>query len=119
MVGRSSEGDASASVPRRRCVACRSSVPASELVRIVWSVELAGPAVGRTLPGRGAWVHPVPGCLHALRPADLARAFRRAVTLTQVAGLVAHLVPSLVGQPESDPAASPLEATASRRSGDG
>jgi predicted RNA-binding protein YlxR (DUF448 family) len=118
-VGRSTDADTLASVPRRRCVACRSSVPASELLRIGWSVEVAGPAFGRTLPGRGAWVHPVSGCLQALCPADLARAFRRAVTSTQVVGLVAHLVSPLVGRAESGPAASPLESTASRRSGDG
>ena len=118
-MGRLTDADTSASVPRRRCVACRSSVPASELLRIGWSVEVAGPAVGRTLPGRGAWVHPVSGCLQALCPADLARAFRRTVTSTQVAGLVTHLVPPLVGRLESGPAASPLKSTASRRSGDG
>ncbi len=94
-------------------------MPATELVRIAWSVEMAGPEVGRTLPGRGAWVHSVPDCLDALRPSDLAKAFRRAVTTEQIAGLVARLVVHPVSGPAGDPGALPLKSTATRHTGDG
>jgi len=75
--------------PTRRCVACRTSTSTAGLIRIVWSEGAGGPVMGRTLPGRGAWLHPFPDCLSGLRPGDLARAFRRPVTAGQVAALLA------------------------------
>ena len=78
--------------PRRRCVACRASVPNCDLLRIAWPTGAAGPAVGRTLFGRGAWVHPVPTCLGALCPQNLSRAFRRKVTSSQMADLLISLM---------------------------
>ena len=78
--------------PRRRCVACRASAPTSDLLRIAWPTGATGPAVGRTLFGRGAWVHPVPSCLGALCPQDLSRAFRRKVTSSQMADLLTGLM---------------------------
>ncbi len=77
--------------PRRQCVACRASVSTGDLLRIAWPVGAAGPAVGRTLSGRGAWVHPVPDCVGALCPGDLSRAFRRKVTPSQMADLLIGL----------------------------
>ena len=77
--------------PRRRCVACRASVSTGDLLRIAWPAGAAGPAVGRTLPGRGAWVHPVPTCVGALCPGGLSRAFRRKVTPSQMADLLIGL----------------------------
>ena len=78
--------------PRRRCVACRASVPTSDLLRIAWPAGATSPAVGRTLFGRGAWVHPVPTCVGALCPGDLSRAFRRKVTSSQMADLLISLM---------------------------
>jgi len=84
--------------PRRRCVACRNSAPADGLVRIAWPAGAPCPAVGRTLPGRGAWVHPVPACLDALRPGDLARALRRSVTAADLDGLaLSRVLPADTG----------------------
>ena len=82
-------GDAASerSGPRRRCVACRASAPTGDLLRIAWPAGAAGPAVGRTLSGRGAWVHPVSTCVGVLCQGDLSRAFRRKVTPTQMADL--------------------------------
>lgn len=77
--------------PRRRCVVCRASVPTGDLLRIAWPAGAAGPAVGRTLSGRGVWVHPVPICVGALCPGDLFRAFRRKVTPSQMADLLIGL----------------------------
>ncbi|WP_082518957.1 YlxR family protein [Leifsonia sp. Leaf336] len=60
----------------RTCVGCRSRAPRSSLLRVVLrnSEVVADPSA--TLPGRGAWLHPVDECL------DLAltrRAFGRAL----------------------------------------
>ncbi|WP_295123722.1 YlxR family protein [uncultured Leifsonia sp.] len=60
----------------RTCVGCRSRAPRSSLLRVVLrnSEIVADPSA--TLPGRGAWLHPVDECL------DLAltrKAFGRAL----------------------------------------
>ncbi|HVE63528.1 MAG TPA: YlxR family protein [Mycobacteriales bacterium] len=63
----------------RTCVGCRVRAPKSELLRVV---AVDGDAVidaGRRLPGRGAHLHPDPGCLAlALRRKALPRALRYA-----------------------------------------
>ncbi|HSK27136.1 MAG TPA: YlxR family protein [Jiangellales bacterium] len=74
-----------ASTPLRTCVGCRERASKSELLRVVAAGAGAGPggpAVvpdprGR-LPGRGAYLHPVPRCLDL---AERRRAFPRALRL--------------------------------------
>lgn len=63
-------------VPVRTCVGCRQRVLNGELLRVV---AVAGRLVvdeRRRLPGRGAWLHPTPGCL---AKAERKRAFPRAL----------------------------------------
>lgn len=68
--------------PVRTCVGCRQRAPASALLRIVAVTEPAGPRLVpdpmRSLPGRGAHLHPDPACL-AL--AERRHAFGRALRL--------------------------------------
>jgi len=62
--GGSSGGKAARTLPQRTCVACRTTRPKRELVRVVrsplgeLSVDLRGKA-----PGRGAYLDPDAGCL--------------------------------------------------------
>jgi predicted RNA-binding protein YlxR (DUF448 family) len=69
---------ASRRVPLRTCVGCRRVTTPDELVRLVADAE-GRVLVGRTLPGRGAWLcRGSRGCLEAaLRRGKLARALRR------------------------------------------
>ena len=75
--------------PERPCIACRAIWPAGKMVRLAWPEGAAGPRVARTAPGRGAWLHPTDACLEALRVSDLARAFRRPVTVDYLRSIVA------------------------------
>ncbi|MDP9392997.1 MAG: YlxR family protein [Actinomycetota bacterium] len=66
--------------PLRTCVGCRVRAATSDLLRAVVSEVDGAPSVvpdhrGR-LPGRGAWVHPVPSCLDL---AERRRAYPRAL----------------------------------------
>ena len=97
--------------PVRTCIGCRKRVPASELLRFV-AVETGVdqlslvPDPARRRPGRGAHLHPGPGCF-AL--AQRRRAFGRSLRVTGVVdtGELAEaliqdepeLAPSAVGQP--------------------
>lgn len=73
-------------VTERTCVGCRGTGAPEELLRLVLGpdgevvADLAGGAFGR-----GAWVHPRPGCLHAAVPRGLERALRGKVTTTALA----------------------------------
>jgi uncharacterized protein len=64
--------------PTRTCIGCRTTCPASELVRLCVRedrVELAAAS-----HGRGAWLHPRAACLEAaVRGRAFSRAFRRSV----------------------------------------
>lgn len=65
--------------PVRTCVGCRATGPRSALLRVVAVTESAVVLVvdvNRTMPGRGAWLHPDPGCLEK---AERRRAFGRAL----------------------------------------
>ncbi|MCH9641498.1 MAG: YlxR family protein [Actinomycetia bacterium] len=70
--------------PVRTCIGCRNRELAVELLRVVaddggtghWAVTVD---TARTLPGRGAWLHPDPECLRA---AIRRRAFGRALRIT-------------------------------------
>ncbi|TSD96107.1 YlxR family protein [Skermania sp. ID1734] len=54
--------------PVRTCVGCRERALAVELLRVVARAAVDGYAVvpdpQRRLAGRGAWLHPDPGCLN-------------------------------------------------------
>jgi hypothetical protein len=60
----------------RTCIGCRSRAPRSSLLRVVaqQSVLVVDPSA--TLPGRGAWLHPVDECIEL---AIKRRAFGRAL----------------------------------------
>ena len=63
--------------PIRTCVGCRVRAPASGLLRVVAVDGALAPDPGRRLPGRGAWLHPVPECLsRAERRSAFPRALR-------------------------------------------
>ncbi|QTE30586.1 YlxR family protein [Pengzhenrongella sicca] len=70
--------------PVRTCVGCRSQGSRSVLHRVV--ATDCGPGeipvlvidTGRSLPGRGAWLHPDPSCLEL---AERRRAFPRALRI--------------------------------------
>ena len=70
--------------PVRSCVVCRGKGERGALLRMV--ADEAGRLrldARRTMPGRGAWVHPSSGCISGLsrRPDALGRALRRKVVL--------------------------------------
>ena len=81
----SSGAGAPAPRPVRTCIGCRDCTAAAELLRVVVARDSAGQSVEvvpdprRCLPGRGAWVHPEPGCV-AL--AERRRAFGRALRVS-------------------------------------
>ncbi|GAB88806.1 YlxR family protein [Gordonia rhizosphera] len=55
--------------PVRMCVGCRRRAAATDLVRVVARREPDPPAVvvdlAKTMPGRGAWLHPRRDCVSA------------------------------------------------------
>ncbi|HET6636732.1 MAG TPA: YlxR family protein [Streptomyces sp.] len=62
--------------PERTCVGCRERAAKTDLLRVVSDDGRCVPDLRGTLPGRGAYVHPVQTCV------DLAvrrRAFQRAL----------------------------------------
>ncbi|MCK8680390.1 MULTISPECIES: YlxR family protein [Streptomyces] len=63
--------------PERTCIGCRERAAKSDLLRIVLIEGGCAPDPRGTLPGRGAYVHPVPVCLDlAVRRRAFPRAFR-------------------------------------------
>src|SRR5262249_582653 len=79
--------------PMRTCTGCRTTAPQRELVRLAFD----GPRLvidrserGR-LPGRGAYVHPRPGCVTG---AGLSRSLRRRVSAADVSRIVSQMSPS-------------------------
>ncbi|MCY7344361.1 MAG: YlxR family protein [Pseudonocardia sp.] len=61
----------------RTCVGCRTRSPADGLLRVVAVHGVLTPDPRRRLPGRGAWLHPVSGCLdRAERRSAFPRALR-------------------------------------------
>jgi len=63
----------------RTCLGCRQRAPRSSLVRVVARDGRVAVDAAARLPGRGAWVHPDPGCVAA---AVRKRAFGRALRTT-------------------------------------
>jgi predicted RNA-binding protein YlxR (DUF448 family) len=68
-------------------VGCRSRRPQDDLLRVIARSD-GTLEVGRTLPGRGAWVCPVPECLDL---AERRKAFGRALKQDLTAGAVPAL----------------------------
>ncbi|MFB7246266.1 DUF448 domain-containing protein [Streptomyces populi] len=63
--------------PERTCVGCRERAAKGDLLRIVAVEGACVPDHRGTLPGRGAYVHPVPACLDlAVRRRAIPRALR-------------------------------------------
>ena len=61
----------------RTCVGCRSRAPRSSLLRVVARNSELVVDPSATLPGRGAWLHPVDECLDiALKRRAFGRALR-------------------------------------------
>lgn len=78
--------------PVRSCLGCRRRVPRSDLIRVVRDPggEATFDVTGR-LPGRGAYVHPSPSCLDALREPALAHVLRAPARLAPPAARRAEL----------------------------
>ena len=65
----------------RTCLGCRQRAPRSSLVRVVARDGRVAVDAAARLPGRGAWVHPDPGCVAAaVRKRAFGRALRVAIT---------------------------------------
>lgn len=63
--------------PVRTCVGCRVRTVKSDLLRLVVVEGVIVPDLDGRLPGRGAYLHPEPGCLElAERRRVFPRAFR-------------------------------------------
>ncbi|QNG55652.1 YlxR family protein [Pseudonocardia petroleophila] len=62
--------------PVRTCVGCRTRAEADDLLRVVVVDGVLTPDPRRRFPGRGAWLHPDPECLHR---AERRSAFPRAL----------------------------------------
>ncbi|WP_405588634.1 YlxR family protein [Streptomyces sp. NBC_01190] len=67
--------------PERTCVGCRQRAAKNDLLRVVVTGGACVPDLRGTLPGRGAYLHPVLACLDlAVRRRAFARSFRGPVT---------------------------------------
>ncbi|MEE1941789.1 YlxR family protein [Streptomyces sp. TRM 70361] len=63
--------------PERTCVGCRERSGKAGLLRVVLAGDRCVPDHRGTLPGRGAYLHPVPACVDlAIRRRAFQRAFR-------------------------------------------
>ena len=64
--------------PVRTCLGCRQRAPRTSLVRVVARDGRVAVDTAARLPGRGAWVHPDPGCVaNAVRRRAFGRALRQ------------------------------------------
>ena len=67
----------------RSCVGCRERTDPASLVRwVVGADGLPSADLARTMPGRGAWLHPTAGCLK-LAKAGFSRSLRRKIPVSQ------------------------------------
>ena len=72
--------------PERTCVGCRKRAATYDLLRVVAVEGACVPDPRGALPGRGAHLHPDPGCLDlAVRRRAFPRAFRLQGTLDTTA----------------------------------
>jgi uncharacterized protein len=104
--------------PVRTCVGCRKRELAAELLRVVavstGNGEYAAIVDDRSsLPGRGAWLHPVPQCA---QQAIRRRAFTKALRITgplDTSAVVEHL--ERTTRPATEEAAKNIEHTVKSR----
>ena len=99
--------------PVRTCIGCRSRASASELLRVVAADGIVDPDPRHRKPGRGAWVHPDPDCLHR---AERRSAFPRALRVPgplDTGALHALLAPA--GTPPAMSACHSLAPVGNRR----
>ncbi|HTL87588.1 MAG TPA: DUF448 domain-containing protein [Acidimicrobiia bacterium] len=82
------------SKPVRTCVGCREKGSPGAWVRIAAAPD-GTLQVGRTAPGRGAWVCSIPCFDLAVKRRALSRALRREVTSTDAEALRARLESNL------------------------
>jgi len=82
-------------VPERTCVGCRAKRPQSELVRVVRGADDGTLVVGRTLPGRGAWL--CAGSVACLGLAERRGALARALRTQLPAGATQALRAAIEG----------------------
>jgi uncharacterized protein len=69
--------------PVRTCLGCRQRAPRTSLLRVVARDGRVVVDTAARLPGRGAWVHPVSGCVeNAVKRKAFGRALRTTVTDT-------------------------------------
>ncbi len=67
--------------PVRTCLGCRQRAPRSSLVRVVAREGRVVVDAAARLPGRGAWLHPDPGCVRtAIQRNALGRALHATIT---------------------------------------
>ncbi|HEU0207191.1 MAG TPA: YlxR family protein [Pseudolysinimonas sp.] len=67
--------------PVRTCLGCRQRAPRSSLVRVVAREGRVVVDAAARLPGRGAWLHPDPGCIRtAMQRTALGRALHASIT---------------------------------------
>ncbi|WP_084730092.1 YlxR family protein [Streptacidiphilus neutrinimicus] len=67
-----------AACPERTCVGCRKRAAKHDLLRVTAVEDVCVPDPRGTSPGRGAYLHPEPGCLvSAVRRRAFPRALRR------------------------------------------
>ena len=63
--------------PVRTCLGCRQRAPRASLVRVVARDGRVVVDTAKRMQGRGAWVHPDPGCVEtAVRRGAFGRALR-------------------------------------------
>lgn len=92
--GLDSDAPAQGRLPVRTCVGCRKRAAKSELLRVVARGGACLPDPSARQPGRGAYLHPVPGCLEvAQRRRALARALRvqGSLDVTAVAAMIEQI----------------------------
>ena len=72
-------------VPIRMCIGCRSHLPQDQLVRCAWGPD--GPAIGRDVAGRGAWLCSIDCFDTAVRRRAFTRAWRCEVSNSTLGAL--------------------------------
>jgi uncharacterized protein len=85
------------SAPVRTCIGCRERAEKWQLLRIVASEGAVAVDDRQMLPGRGAYLHPRPGCLEqALKRRSLGRALRSEIDGQRAAVMIRHFLDALI-----------------------
>ncbi|WP_084543726.1 YlxR family protein [Boudabousia marimammalium] len=102
-------------MPARMCVGCRQADGVSRLLRLVVHDGVLIVDRKRTLPGRGAWIHPR---LECVAKAEKQRAFLRAFRLSQLE-VRAGVFEEILGTPSGSQSAGRCVADESGLEADG